>query len=129
MIQPIALGIVILGAGWLVFVAGLCLAAPERARAALGAMGSTWPVHAVEHVLRATAGAALVIRADLSKFPAAFEIAGWFMVVSSALILILPRRWHHAYAAAWAKRIPLWMYRVLAIPALVLAGALFYAAS
>lgn len=127
-LQSLALFVVLAAAAWLALVALLCLARPDIARAGLASMGSTLAIQFGEHGLRALAGAAMVVRADASKAPLAFEIGGWFLLASSAVILALPRRWHHAYALWWAQRIPGWAFRIAALPTLTGAGLLAYAA-
>ena len=128
MIALAALAVVLLGAAWLAVVGIVCLLLPERARAALARMGSNWRVQLGEHIPRAIAGGAMVLHAPLSKAPTVFEVAGWFILASSILILLLPMRWHNAYAVWWGQRIPLAAYRVLAMPTVGLGALLTYAA-
>lgn len=128
MIAGAALVVIWAGAAWLVFVAGIAAFAPERARTALAAMGGTAAINWAEHAPRALVGAAMVIRAPEAAWPPAFAAAGWFIVASSAVILAMPLRWHNGYARWWAARIPAMVIRILAIPALALAGALAYGA-
>ena len=91
-------------------------------------MGSTWAIQLGEHGLRGLAGAAMIMRADASKAPLAFEAIGWFVLATSLLILLLPRSWHHAYARWWAARIPTWAFRIASLPTLIGAVLLAYAA-
>lgn len=128
MLQSLALLVLLAAGGWLCFVAALCLARPDAARAGLARMGGTVAIHFGEHALRALAGAAMVVRADASKAPDAFGLVGWFLIATSLLIVLLPRRWHHAYAVWWADRIPAWVFRLSALPTLIGAALLAYAA-
>lgn len=128
MIAGAALVVIWAGAAWLVFVAGIAAFAPERARTALAAMGSTAAINWAEHAPRALVGAAMVIRAPEAAWPTTFAAAGWFIVASSAVILAMPLHWHNGYSRWWATRIPVMVIRILAIPALALAGALAYGA-
>lgn len=107
---------------WLVLVAVVMAFAPQTALAGLRAAGSTWTLQIFEHVLRGLAGLCLLGVAEGSRAPMAFSVAGGFIAVSSLVILILPRRWHHAYALACADRIPPLAMRCLA--PLSLAGGL-----
>ena len=126
MIVAAALLVVLAGAAWLALVAVVCLLRPGRARQSLAAMGSNWRWQLGEHIPRAMVGFAMVLRAPLSKAPLPFEIAGWFLIASSILILAVPMRWHNRYAVWWAERIPLAAYRLLALPTLALAVLLAY---
>ena len=126
MVEAVALVLVLLGAGWLAIVAFVCLLAPKRAQQGLAAMGSSWRVQLGEHIPRALVGGALIIRAPLSKAPLALDVAGWFILASSIVILLLPMRWHNAYARYWAERIPITAYRLLALPTLAMAVLLAY---
>ena len=128
MIQLLALGCILLAAGWLALVAMVCLVSPDRARAGLASMGSTAAIQFGEHIPRAVVGAAFVIRAAESKAAMLFSVFGWFLLGSSLIIMLAPRAWHHAYAWWWADRIPLWFYRAIALPTLFAAVAIAYAA-
>lgn len=127
MIQALATGCILIAAGWLAFAAGVMAFAPALAQRALAAMASTPTIHFGEHIVRALVGVAMVIRADFSKAPLFFEWGGWFIIASSILIMLAPRRWHHSYAQWWAERIPPIAYRLLALPTLFFAGWFAYA--
>ncbi len=74
------------------------------------------------------AGVALIVRAPASKLPLVFEVAGWLLVATSLLIMVVPIRWHGAYGRWWVGRIPPLAIRVLS-PVPMMAGAgLIYAA-
>ena len=121
--------LVTFGAIWLAFIGVLCVLRPDLARRGLASMGSTWPIQIGEHLLRGLFGLGLILAAPISRFPLAFEVAGWFIVATSALILMAPKRWHHAYAIWWAERIPIWAYRIAALPTFAAAAMLIYALS
>lgn len=78
---------------------------PERALHVLSLTASTRTINNFEQGLRLSAGLALLLRAPVSKLPLTFEIAGWFIVLSSLVLLVLPLRWHAAYACWWADRL------------------------
>lgn len=128
MIQSLALGAILLAASWLGLATAVMAFAPQRAIRSLAAMGSTQAIHFGEHIPRALVGIALVLRAGEAKAPLLFEIGGWFLLASSIVIMIAPRRWHSGYSAWWAARIPLWVFRALALPTLLLGGGLAYLA-
>jgi hypothetical protein len=125
-ISAAALLVILLAAVWLFFVSLVCLLQPERAQQGLAAMGSSWPMQLGEHIPRAVVGVALIERAPLSKAPLVMEVGGWFLLASSLVILLLPLRWHNAYAMWWAERIPRGGYRLIALPTLAFAVLLAY---
>jgi len=131
--QTFAFLVVIAAGLWLVAVACLMAMRPryslgllERMSANLSA--SNWRVNLTEQGLRLLAGMALIVHAGASKLPQLFAIAGWFVVLSSILILLMPIRWHGAYGMWWRQRLtPFWVRALSPIP--VMAGAgLIYAA-
>ena len=128
MIAAAALAALLAAAGWLAFVGVVCLLRADFARAALSRMGSTWPIHLGEHALRALFGMALVLRADASKAPGLFIAGGWFVIATSVLIVLAPRRWHHAFALWWADRIPGQAWRWIGLASLAFSGLLAWAA-
>jgi hypothetical protein len=123
----IAAGLWLAGVGALMaFRPSYCLELFERMTAALEA--SNWRLQITEQGLRIVAGAALITRAPASELPMAFEVAGWILVATSVLILVVPVRWHAAYGRWWVGRIAPLAVGVLS-PVPVLAGAgLIYAA-
>ncbi|QZH75951.1 MAG: hypothetical protein JY451_05075 [Erythrobacter sp.] len=129
MIQPLALGAILIAALWLGLVAVIMALSPQVAVRSLAAMGSTRAIHFGEHVPRALVGAAMILRAVESKAPLLFELGGWFLVASSIVIMVAPRQWHNHYSAWWAERIPPWVFRALALPTLLLGGGLAYLAT
>jgi hypothetical protein len=101
---------------------------PETALRVLRLTASTRTVNNVEQGLRLLAGCALLLRSPASKLPQSFEVAGWFIILSSLVLLVLPLRWHSAYAAWWAGRLRPAAVRMFA-PVSALAGiSLIYAA-
>lgn len=104
---------------FLILVAIWMTVRPADCRAILAKMGSTPLIHYGEHGVRALAGVCLAGAAAASNAPLILTVAGWFIVVSSIVIALAPRRWHAAYAIWWANRLPLWAYRALAPVSLI----------
>ena len=87
-----------------------------------------WRLNLTEQGLRLLAGTALIVRAPAAKLPMLFEVVGWLIVVSSALIIVAPMRWHAAYGTWWSRRLTPLVIRILSpLPAVAGAG-LIYAA-
>lgn len=120
-------GVIGLGA-WIAAAALLMLVSPARAIAMLRRTASSRTVNTVEQGLRLLAGAALAIRAPASEAPQLFEHAGYFVIASSILLLVLPLRWHSAYANWWADRLAPTAVRMLAPVSLTAGVAVAWAA-
>lgn len=103
--QTASLILVLFSAAWLLFVGGLMLFRPDDCLRWLSQMASTWRINVTELGLRGLAGAALVVRSPSSKMPEVFEIGGWFIVATSVILLLIPRRWHAAYAVWWSNKL------------------------
>ena len=106
---------------WLICVGAFMAALPDNALRVLRLTASTRTVNNLEQGLRLIAGLAFVLRSPASKLPDLFEIAGWFIILSSLVLLVLPLRWHSAYAIWWADRFKPAMVRLIA-PISALAG-------
>lgn len=69
----------------------------------------------------------MVVRAAQSKMPLFFYVGGWFIVATSILLIVLPLRWHAAYAIWWAKNLKPLTVRALAPVSAALGIGLIYA--
>jgi len=121
-VQTVAWFVLLAAALWLVWVGGIMAFRPLHALDLLSRTASSYRINAAEQVPRLVAGAAMMVRADVSRFPPFFEIAGLFIVGSSVVLLIIPLRWHNGYAVFWARRIPPAVVRMIA-PLSMLGGA------
>lgn len=123
MIEEIARGLT-LGFGlWLVVLSLFMLLRPRRALHLLAQMGSTRVIHYGELGLRLLAGVSIILAAPGSQAPEILLPIGWFVAVSSLVLMLLPRAWHAAYSSWWASRIPPLAVSALA-PLSICAGAL-----
>jgi hypothetical protein len=127
-VQTLALIILIAAGGWLVAVGLLMALRPHRALHILSLTATSHRVNLSEQVPRMIAGLAMVVRAEASKLPVLFEVAGGFIAASSVALMIIPLAWHNGYAVWWATRIPPLAVRAIA-PFSEMAGlGLVYAA-
>ncbi|MBU7579640.1 MAG: hypothetical protein KAF27_04110 [Porphyrobacter sp.] len=113
--------VLLLAASWLVWIGGIMAFRPLRALELLGKTATSALINAIEQVPRLMAGGAMMVRAEVSRFPEFFWVAGLFIVASSAALLVIPLRWHNGYAVFWARRIPPVGVRMIA-PISVLGG-------
>ncbi len=76
---------------------------PKKARATLQKAGSTNFINYAEITLRMIPAAALILDADVSKFPDVFKILGWFMLCTSFVLYFVPRKIHHGFSTKAAN--------------------------
>ncbi len=112
--QIVALAAVALSGLWLIVIAGLMWARPQNCLSWLSKFASTWQINVTEMSLRGAVGLSFLVRSPSSKAPELFEIGGWFIFVTSIMLLIVPRRWHAAYAVWWSKKLPTSFVRAMA---------------
>ena len=93
----IVFGFFFLGAGLIM------LFKPTIARATLQKAGSTNFINYAEITLRMIPAAALILAADLSKYPDIFRLVGWFMLCTSFVLYFVPRKIHHAFSTKAAN--------------------------
>lgn len=117
-----------LGGAWLVGVGALMILRPERALAMLAQTASSWQVNVGEQVPRLLVGLAMIAQAEVSREPHLFVAAGWFLLLSSVVLLLMPLKWHAGYAKWWAARFPSWAVRVIGPVSMAAGGALIWAA-
>lgn len=101
-------------AAWLVVAGLVMLLAPRLALRAVAGFGSTVLVHFGELGFRLAAGVALVVADPSSSASGIVAPIGWFLIVSSVVLMLLPRSWHAAYAIWWARRLPPVFLRLVA---------------
>jgi uncharacterized protein YjeT (DUF2065 family) len=94
----IAVAVVAVAGVYLVALAVVSMLDPARAAAFLNGFARTAALHYLELCLRLVAGAALVLSAPGMLFPGAFAAAGWVLVLTTALLFLLPWRWHRRFA-------------------------------
>lgn len=106
-IVVIIFGLFLIGAGLLM------LFNPEKARATLRKAGSTNLINYTEITLRMVPAAAMILYSDFSKYPEAFQLIGWFMIVTSLILYIVPRKLHHDYSLKCADILKPQYFRML----------------
>lgn len=116
-----ALMIVVLASAWLVLVSWLMWNRPNDCLRWLGLMASTWQINVTELGLRGLVGAALVVRSASAKVPDQFELVGWFVLFSSIFLLLIPRKWHAAYAVWRSEKLSARFVKLMSPPTAALA--------
>jgi uncharacterized membrane protein YfcA len=90
--------IVIIFGLFLVFVGFLMLFAPTKVREILRKAASSNFINYAEITIRMIPALALILYSDFSKFPEFFKAFGWFMLVTSFVLFIVPRRIHYNFS-------------------------------
>ncbi len=98
MIITVAKWIVILFGIFIILAGLLMLLAPKKARQTLRKAGSTNLINYAEITIRMIPAITLILYSDFSKFPKFFKILGWFMLITSLILYIVPRKMHHNYS-------------------------------
>lgn len=119
--------IVIVFAVFIIAVGFLMLLRPEKAREILRRAGSTPLINYGELTLRLIPAIGLILSAQASKFPQFLALLGWFMIGTSLLLMLLPRKFHHAYALQSAGILNPLRIRALAPLSFIFGGFLLYA--
>ena len=121
--QPIAILVILAFALWVAAGSLVAMASPATARGWIARFASSEKMNLAEQAWRALAGAALLVRADVSLSPEAFRLVGAILIASAAILLVVPLRWHSAYAVWWSQNLPLWAVRAAGLVGLAIAGA------
>ena len=98
MIEVAALSIVVIAGIFLLALGAAALLAPPRASGFLLAFAGSPAKHYSELALRLVAGCAFVLSAPLVAFARGFSLFGWLLLGTTAVLLLVPWRWHHRLA-------------------------------
>ena len=84
-------------------VAGfIMLLKPSVARSTLRKAGSTALINYTELSVRMIPAIAFVIYADFSSYPTSFKFIGWYILFTSIILMIIPRKLHHKLSNRFA---------------------------
>lgn len=119
-------GIVVVGFGlFLIVLAAACLVRPEFAKRFLSSFASSAVAHYAEMSARLVVGLALIGCSPAMLLPDLFKVFGWILVITTAGLLLMPWRWHHAYSK-WAIPLVLVRLRLFGIVSGLLAVFILY---
>lgn len=99
---------------------------PIKARNTLRKAGSTNILNYAEITLRLIPAIALVLCSELSKFPIAFKIFGWIMLITSLIIYIVPRKAHHKFSMKCADILKPFYFQLISPFAFLFGGLILY---
>jgi len=128
--------IITLAAGFIVALFGLfliglailCVFRKQAAERFLSGFASSARAHFTEHSIRFLVGVAFVLFSPSMWYPQVFNVFGWILIVTSAVLLVLPWAWHREYARRTVPTVLriLWLF---AIGSLALGVFVFYGLS
>jgi hypothetical protein len=111
---------------FIIYVGFLMLVAPKKARETLRKAGSTNFINYGEITLRMIPAIALIVYADYSRYPDVFKIFGWFMLGTSVILYVVPRRLHHAYSLKSADMLKPLYFQLISPFAFIFGSAIIY---
>lgn len=128
---------IIIVAKWIVITFGIffiivgftMLFAPKKASAILRKAGSTNFINYAEITLRMIPAAGLILAAEISRFPETFKIVGWFMIITSLILYLVPRQIHHKFATKAADILTPFYFQLISPLAFMIAAAIIYSVS
>ena len=118
--------VIVLFGIFIIFVGFLMLLKPQKARNTLRKAASTNFINYAEITIRLFPAIALILYSDFSKFPEAFKIFGWFMLITSLILYIVPRKIHNNFSMKSADILKPIYIRLLSLFAFLLGGLIIY---
>jgi uncharacterized membrane protein YfcA len=99
---------------------------PKKAREILRKAGSTNFINYAEITLRMIPAVALILVADVSKYPDAFKIFGWLMLCTSFILYFVPRQIHHNFSTKAANILKPFYFQLISPFALAIGILIIY---
>lgn len=97
-LETVAQVVIVLAGLYLCGLGVAALLMPDRARRFLFGFVGSQSLHFAELFLRFVVGAAFVMGAHHMLLPDVFRAFGWLLLISTAVLLILPWQWHQRFA-------------------------------
>ena len=126
MIIEIANWIVIFFGIFIIFIGFVMLINPIKARNTLRRAGSTNLINYSEITLRLIPAIALILCSESSKFPIAFKIFGWIMLITSLILYVVPRKIHHKFSMKSADILKPFYFQLISPFAFLFGGLILY---
>lgn len=96
--DELAAVIVALAGTWLIGLAGAAAAKPDVIKRFFDKFASSAFTHFLEMFVRLVVGTAFVIYAPQMRFSVIFTAFGWLLIVTTAVLLLVPWRLHRRFA-------------------------------
>ena len=126
MIIVIAKWVVLFFGIFIIFIGFVMLINPKKARSTLRKAGSTNLINYGEITLRLIPAIALIVYSDFSKFPEAFKIFGWIMLVTSVILYFVPPRVHNKFSMKSADILKPIYFQLISPFAFIFGGLIIY---
>jgi len=126
MIIEFAKWIVICFGLFIILIGFLMLFYPKKARNTLRIAGSTNLINYAEITIRIIPAIGLILCSEISKFPYAFKIFGWIMLLTSIVLYFVPRKLHHKFSMKSADILKPIYLRIISPLAFLLGGLIIY---
>ena len=126
MVLEIAKWVIIMFGIFIIFVGFLMLFNPKKARTTLRKAGSTNFINYAEITIRLIPASALIVYSDYCKYPEPFRIFGWFMLITSLILYLVPRKLHHSYSLKSADILKPIYFQLISPFAFLLGGLIIY---
>ncbi|NEN25548.1 hypothetical protein G3O08_18810 [Cryomorpha ignava] len=111
---------------FMIFIGFVMLINPNKARSTLRKAGSTNFINYAEITLRMIPAIALILYAEFSKFPAAFTVFGWIMLLTSLILYFVPPRVHHKFSMKSADILKPIYFQLISPFAFLFGGLIIY---
>lgn len=98
MIDTMSLALVAAAGFFLASLGVVSLAAPACASRFFLGFASSPSKHYAELGVRFLVGGAFLVAAPRAMWPTALSVFGWVLLATSAVLLLVPWRWHHRFA-------------------------------
>ncbi|MBW7469105.1 hypothetical protein K0O23_18675 [Pontibacter aydingkolensis] len=99
---------------------------PAFVRSTLRKAGSTALINYGELSLRMIPAIAFILYAEHSIHPPSFKIIGWYIVLTSIVLMIIPRKFHHRLSNRFADFLTPRMFTLISPFAVMIGGFLLY---
>lgn len=126
MIIEIAKWVIGLFGIFIIFCGFLMLFKPNKARTTLRKAGSTNFINYSEITIRIIPAAAMILYANLAKFPDAFKVFGWIMLITSLVLYMVPRKIHHTFSMKSADILKPIYFQLISPFAFLFGGLIIY---
>jgi uncharacterized protein YjeT (DUF2065 family) len=110
--------VVILSGFYFVLLAGFAVFRPDPARRFLNSFAQSARMHYLEMTIRTVVGTAYVAASPSLKYAQVFWWFGWVLILTSALLFLVPWQWHRRFAQIVVPPLTrfVWVFGIVSLP-------------